>query len=287
LQGRKKIRANRYKKRTVKNKQKRTLNLPFAHLLKITAGIFLTFVISISLIFAHDVLTQCDYFKVTEIKIEGTERLSNDTILAQAGISKENNILSASLPMTRARLIMHPWIADAEVVRELPSGILIKISEHKPFAILDLGRLFLINEYGEIFKEANTSDLTNMPVVKGLEYSDLNVAGESRSETLGAVMDVLKLNTRTGNMMFDLFSIDQIKVDREIGLTLHSKGPIKTVCIGFNNYANKYQRLKDVFCYLDKKSKLKTIDSIDLIRANRIVIRPGKTSATAVTKKEV
>ena len=279
MQARKKIRANRYKKKSVKTTQKRALNLPVAHLLKIAAGIFLTFVISISLIFAHDVLTQCDYFKVTEIKIEGTKQLSKEIVLAQAGVSKENNILSASLPMTRARLIMHPWIADAEVVRELPSGIVIKISEHKPLAILDLGRLFIINEYGEIFKEADTSDLTKMPVVTGLEYSDLNVAGESRSESIDAVMDILKLNAKTGNMMFDLFSVDQIKVDREIGLTLHSKGPIKTARIGFNDYATKYQRLKDVFCYLDKKSKLKTIDSIDLIRADRIVIRPGKTPA--------
>jgi cell division protein FtsQ len=262
-------------------KQKRVLNLPFAHLFKIAAGVFLTFAISISLIFAHDVLTQCDYFKVTDIKIEGIKKLSEGIILAQAGVSRENNILSASLPMTRARLIMHPWIADAEVVREIPSGLVIKITEHEPVAILDLGRLFIINEYGEIFKEADESDLTNMPVVKGLEYSDLNVEGESRSETLAAVMDVLKLNSKTGNMMFDLFSVEEIKVDRDIGLTLHSKGPIKAVRIGFDDYAAKYQRLKDVFHYLDKKSKLKTIDSIDLVRADRIVMRPGKTSAAA------
>lgn len=269
------------------SKQKRPLNLPFAHLFKIAAGVFLTFAISISLIFAHDVLTQCDYFKVAEIKIEGAKKLSDDIILAQAGVGRERNILSASLPMTRARLIMHPWIAEAEVVREIPSGLVIKVTEHKPVAVLDLGRLFIINEFGDIFKEADASDLDAMPIVKGLEYSDLNVEGESRSETLDAVMAVLKLSRTPGNTMAGRFSVEEINVDREIGLTLHSNGPVKTVRIGFDDYAAKYRKLKDVFCYMDKQSELKTIDSIDLVRADRIVMRPGNTSAPAGLKKEV
>lgn len=282
MQGKRKIRANRYKtKSPVKRKEPRFANIPISHCLKIVAGVSLTFIISVLLIFAHDMMTQCDYFKVTQVTIEGANRLSNDMILDQAGISVDDNILSASLPMTRANLVAHPWIADAEVVRALPAGIVIKIREHKPLAILDLGRLFLINERGEIFKEADKADLDTMPIVKGLEYSDLNVAGESRGKMLDAVLNALSFNTRTGNVIFDLLSIKQIEVDREIGLTLHSEGPIKSIRIGYNNYIDKFQKLKDVFCYLDKKSRFKKIDSINLIRTNRIVIRPDKDSSSA------
>jgi cell division protein FtsQ len=285
LRVKKRIRKNRYKNKSVKQKQR--FNLPVRSCCKIAAGIFVTSVISLALILAHDILTQCDYFRVSQIEIEGTTRLSRDMVLDQSGIRGGDNILSVSINRARTRLIGHPWITDAEIIRNLPAGITIKIFEHKPLAVLDMGRLFLINHNGEIFKEADQSDLNHLPFVIGLDYSDLNIPGEPRSLSLDAVMNVLTLNRQTGNIIFDLFSIKTVEIDREIGLTLHSSGRIKSVRLGYNNYQYKYKRLKDIVLYLDKESRFKTIDSIDLAKADRIVIRPEKDSLSAVKKKEV
>ena len=72
----------------------------------------------------------------------------------------------------------HPWINDADVSRNLPNEISINIVEQRPFAILDMGRKFMINIRGEIFKEWSDSDPGHLPMISGLEYSDLSVAGK-------------------------------------------------------------------------------------------------------------
>jgi len=118
-----------------------------------TTGTTFLFLISFSFIFSHDFLTQCDYFNADILTIQGTRRLSETQVVKQSQIHKGINILSVHLETVRKRLIANPWIADAEVSRELPNGIHIRITEHQPLAMLNLGRKFLINTAGEIFKE--------------------------------------------------------------------------------------------------------------------------------------
>ena len=96
--------------------------------------------------------------------IEGNQRLSGKQIAEQAQVEEGMNILAVNLTLARKRLLSHPWIAEAEVLREVPSGIKIRIREHAPLAIVDLGRRFLINEKGEIIKAWTASDPAAFPV---------------------------------------------------------------------------------------------------------------------------
>ena len=96
----KRIRKNRYKKQALKKRQKnRKQLLPNLGLyLKIVAGVCFIGAMSLSLIFFHDLLTQCDYFKADDIRITGAQRLHQKSILETAGIKKgEIEILSTLL----------------------------------------------------------------------------------------------------------------------------------------------------------------------------------------------
>ena len=282
--GRKRLRKNYYKNSNARKRNKMLKRFVFG--LKLMAvGTALVFV-SLLFVFSYDFLTQCDYFKAEELMVNGAHRLTQNQVLQQANITTGVNIFSVNLSKVRKRLLAHSWIEDAEVRRELPSGINIRVKEQKPLAVLDLGRKFIINTHGEIFKEMDKADHCNLPMISGLEFSDINVKGESRSIPFDSVMKILGLGQKPESVLpYSL--IKKINVDREMGLTIYAFDHIREIKIGYNNYQDKYAMLKDVLFYLEKNGGFSRLESIDLNNLNRIVVSPVKIESAARDHKEV
>ena len=281
--GNKHIRKNHYKGASTKRRAKILQRLIFCF--EILAVVAILTVMSFVFILAYDFITQCDYFRSNNIVVKGGHRLSKQQILEQANINKGINILSVNLSIIRNRLLAHSWIAEAEVRRELPDLITIGIEEHKPLAILDLGRRFLINVNGEVFKEWTASDPDVLPIVSGLQFSDLNVSGESRSASFNAVMEVLRLGLKPDSILPNR-KIRKIRVDRQIGITLYTFDRARVIKLGYYDYPDKYERLESVLFYL-KKRCFPDFNSIDLNHLDRIVVKLVKDELSAGDHKEV
>jgi len=274
--------------------------------LRAVGGIALVVVVSAVFVFSYDFLTQCDHFKAQGLVIEGNQRLSKEQIAEQAQLRPGMNILAANLPQARKRLLAHPWISEVEVFREIPPGLTIKIKEHAPLAIVDLGRKFLINDKGEIFKEWSPTDPHNLPLVSGLEISDLTAhdrnltavsglnagsqiqatAEQIHAAPLDAVMDVLRLGKEKGSILPN-DRIQQIRVDREIGITVQLLSEARMINLGYNDYSNKYNALKAIFSFLNNESGFPDVDRIDLNNLNRIVVSPSRLTPPPGDDKEV
>ena len=282
--GRKHIRSNYYKNSAAKKRNRIIKRLVFC--IKTAGVVAALLLVSFVFIFSYDFLTQCDYFKAEKLVVTGTSRLSEKQVLEQAQIKKGINIISVNLSMARKRLLAHSWITEAEVSRDLPSGINIGIKEHKPLAVLDLGRKFLINTSGEIFKEMAVSDPDQLPIISGLEFSDINTRDKPRSMPFNAVMNVLELGQKS-NSVLPCKLIKKIRVDREMGLTIYAFDRIKAIKIGYNDYPNKYDRLKNILVHLKKRRGFSHLESIDLNNLNRIVVHPTKMESPAGSHKEV
>ncbi len=282
--GNKHIRKNYYKGTSTKRRAKILQRFIFCFEILAVGGILT--VMSFVFILAHDFITQCDYFRADNIVVRGGHRLSKQQILEQANINKGINILSVNLSIIRNRLLAHSWIAEAEVRRELPDIISIGIEEHEPLAILDLGRRFLINVNGEVFKEWTASDPDVLPIVSGLQFSDLNVSGEPRSTSFNAVMEVLRLGLEPDSILPNR-KIKKVRVDRQIGITLYAFDRARVIKLGYYDYPDKYERLESVLFYLKKKRCFPDFNSIDLNHLDRIVVNLVKDESSAGDHKEV
>ncbi len=53
--------------------------------------------VSVFFILVHDFLTQCDYFKISRLTIEGAQRLTKNEIAQQARVGRGDNILAVNL----------------------------------------------------------------------------------------------------------------------------------------------------------------------------------------------
>jgi cell division protein FtsQ len=301
---RKKPRKNQRKGKKAKGRF--TVFYHFFVIFKAILGLGMLVAASGLFIFLHDVVTQCDYFRATTVAIEGNQRLSDKQIAEQARIEAGMNILALNLTVARKRLLSHPWIAEAEILREIPSGLTIRIQEHVPLAIVDLGHKFLVNEKGEIFKTWTGSDPAHFPVVTGLQMSDVTAYGrrdtfkntytpeadrqpasiQTHFSPLDAVMHVLRLGKQADCVLPNNL-IKQIRVDRELGITLHVWARVKIIKLGYHHYTDKYTMLKQINAYLKKRRDVPVFESIDLNNLNRIVVRPKRLKAGSENDKEV
>jgi len=289
LLGRKHSQANHYRQ-PAKRKNKQPSD--FIHMLfKAAAALGVLCIISTGFVLVYDFITQCDYFKAKSMTITGNHSFSEKQILSLADLKKGVNIFSVNLSLIQKRLLAHPWIEEADISRELPSGIKIRIKEHQAVAVVDLGRRFLINNKGKIFKEVSAKDPGGLPVINGLRYSDITItpklrspgSGENnlalhikeRSNPFDAVMDVLRLGQRAESILPNKL-IRKIMVDREIGVTIYGFNKIKEIKLGYENYADKYDLLKKVLLYINNINNFQDLVSIDLNNFNRAVVNPAK-----------
>lgn len=234
-------------------------------------------------ILVHDLLTQSDYFATDQVIIEGARLLTPAQVARQAGVHPGDNILAVNLTLVRKRLLAHPWIAAAEVSREIPSRLVIRIKEQQALAVVDFGQKFLINYQGQIFKEWEPMDPDNLPVISGLNVSDLGVYGqlpESKesgaaaiSAPFKAVMQVLQLGRDQKSILPNRL-VRRISVDRQIGLTLYAFDSLKVINLGYSDYSVKYHMLANLFSYLNQRGSIYDFDRIDLNNLHRIVVNP-------------
>jgi len=234
--------------------------------------------VSFLFILAHDALVQSPYFKAETIAVAGNHRLSTQAVLEQAKIGVGDNILQVNLKLVRYNLLANPWIAGADVERDLPNIIRIRIREHEPVAVVELGRPFLLSDSGEVFKSLDPADDVQVPMVRGLSPSDVDPTRSGQSPALRAVMEVLRL-TRLYGSVLPTISAQSVQVDHEMGLTLQGFENGMAVRLGFGDYESKLNRLRDMIAYLRGGEQLLNVGLMDLNDLDRVVVRPSAREA--------
>ncbi|MBW1988272.1 MAG: FtsQ-type POTRA domain-containing protein [Deltaproteobacteria bacterium] len=222
----------------------------------------------------YDTAVHASCFTARSVEVSGNVRLTKQEILDRAGVAVGQNVLSVRLGQARERLLADPWIARATVRRQLPDKISIEVSEHVPMAVLDLGERFLMDTRGEIFKRAGAGECENLPMVRGLAFSDVTVAGQKPTPVYGAVVDFLRARRQT-DWVLPGSVVSEIRVDRDLGLTVVAGRPAVAVHLGFDRFAEKLVRLHHVLD-LNQGQGLR-VKSVDLMDPDRVVIRPWGT----------
>ena len=290
LRRKKRIRRNTYKSRSGNRRTgfwQRAIRSGRFILIAAGFGLF-----NLMLILGHDWVTQTDRLAVRSIRVTGCERLTPEVVQTQADLSGDRNILAVNLTTVRKRLLAHPWIADAQVTREIPGHLQIHIKEQKCLAVLELNqRRFFVNTQGRIFKELAPDESPKVPIISGLSYTDIGLQAEDPTPVMRSVMKILKPRDRSGRQ--DLARrIKEIRADAALGLTLflmdeHRPQTYRTVMLGFDGFDEKYATLKRIDAYLKKNQRYAGFRSIDLNNLNRIVVHPITTGTAAETRKEV
>ncbi|MGM0452140.1 MAG: cell division protein FtsQ/DivIB [Thermodesulfobacteriota bacterium] len=278
----KRNRKNRYQNPNTEASQNR--RRPIALIAQAMTGGAVIIGMSLLFVFSHDWVTQCDYFRAEKVTVEGTDRLDPVAIQKVAHIWEGVNILSVNLTSVRKRLISEPWIADADIRRDLPSAITIRIDEHQPLAIIDLGRMFLINTEGAIFKETEKERFPALPVIKGVNYPEWKGRDQQHAKAFSSVMAVLRLGSRPGSPLPNQ-EIEKIIVDEQMGLTLTTEDRLAVITLGYGDYKKKYRRFEKICAHMKPSADDRQFYEMDLKNPDRVVARPAEAASQTVAGK--
>lgn len=275
----KKIKENRYKPEGGKNQDQGSdsgLNIDF--FLKCIMTIAFISALSLASIFAHDFVTQSDFFNIKKIEIFGTKRVLKNEIIELADLGHDKNIFGINIYSTEKLITSHPWIQSASVKRNL-SVLFISVIEQQPLAIVKIENLadILINTQGRPFKEYNPQKdhIENLPIISGLDLTSKNNEYMFQSPLLNIIMDFFKTE---GSI-----NATQIKVDENTGIAIatrdiYNHGPAldqETIQIklGFNNFKAKLNKAKVISDYIDKNFPEKKICAMDLFNIEKVFIK--------------
>ena len=241
------------------------------------AGILGSALLSLMLIAIHDLIIHCDYFRTPMVEIRGNQRLTREEILRTAQIDDSPNVLAINRLAARKRLLDHPWIREAEVIRELPDRLFVQIQEHVPLAILEVEKRYLLDGEGRVFKEAEEAECAGLPLISGLELTDL--AGKNMPEfpAFSAAKNLLQMS-RQPECLIPNRIIQRISVDRHAGITVIVGEPIRgrrihSIRLGMDGFPEKFRSLESLIGYFINTHMTDPVEMVDLTDIRRIVVR--------------
>lgn len=156
--------------------------------LNLAESIFFILVIPL----AAFVLLVSPLFAVREIRVEGNQELTPEKVIAQSGITAGANIFKVNLRRAAAQIQMLPVVKEAEVRRDFPGRIVIKVIERKPVALLPVKDGFIaVDGEGVYLRKARVGE-KGLPVVTGITAAVPPAGQPIQDQNLAVVLGVIQ-----------------------------------------------------------------------------------------------
>jgi len=209
-------------------------------------------------------------FLVKHIILEGNTHLKEQD-LRKYEDRLTRNIFMLDLISVREELLKEPYVRDADLRRELPDRVYIRIEERIPYAVLRMeGREYLIDKEGMILESAGKKTGKILPVISGLRQDKDGFWKEELSQALSLVETLKSFGYP------ELSEIREIEMSKNRGAVLHpADGGFDILC-GSGDYLHKLVLLKRVSADLARRNW--AVRRIDLRFEDQVVVGTGKTA---------
>jgi cell division protein FtsQ len=214
-------------------------------------------------------VSKVTFFKIKNIEVSESKRLSRDEILGIAGIGPGGDLLRVNLKTMGEQLAQNPWVETVRVRRFFPDALSIEITEREPMAVVNMGYIYYMDKKGKIFKVLNKGDRLDYPVVTGFSEEDLKTDPDGTRKSLEATSDLLKILQEKG--AFILAEVSEIHYDKGYGFTLFTASDGLTVKVGAGDFSAKIERLSKI--YQSLMAQRPTLHYIDLDYNDKIVVK--------------
>jgi cell division protein FtsQ len=161
---------------------------------------------ALAAVFAGYLFVNSVYFKVGVVRVEGNKYISEEDIYHIADIPGTMNIFRLNTADIKKRLTNDLRVASAEVTREFPSTIVIKIEERKPLAYIAGGYgFFELDKQGVILSVFKNLRELRVPMITGLKLGNSLVGDKTEDAGTKKVLEYLAaLDEKTLNELSEV-----------------------------------------------------------------------------------
>jgi cell division protein FtsQ len=231
-------------------------------------------VVSGLLVVGYLYVSKSDYFAVKRVNISGLNKISREDILTAAGLDRPVNIWLFDADQAAAAVSALSWLDEVRVYKTMPDTVSIDIVEHHPRLLVSLGRLYLLDDKGNLFKELEAGENPNLVIVSGFTEDDLLSRTPGVKTALAEIFSLVGV-LETRQDAFKLDQISEINFDAVRGLTLFARRGELEVKVGFGAYEEKFRRLNRVEAHLKQHGQFEDVAYINLEASPRVIVRPG------------
>ena len=177
------------------------------------SGGFIFGTLSFLIICAAIIMAICVFFRVSRIEVTGTDRYTQEDIIAQSGIKTGASLLTLNCASVSAKLETMDYVGRAEVTRKMPDTVEIVIHESDKVACVSTDKgYWLIDDYCRLIEAVNGQDINNFVVVTGVtangpaKSKEMSTSEEDQSK-VSYLADILTALDEA-DMLGDVKSID-------------------------------------------------------------------------------
>ena len=182
------------------------------------------------------------------------------------------NIFKIPIDERRRKLMAVDWIERASVSRIWPNRLVVRVSERKPVAYVDLtpegarnqsSRLVLIDAYGVLLDRPQKLDFSS-PILSGIYERQTEAQRQER------VRHYLRLMNELGPLAKQLSDVD-VSTPDNLKVSLELQGRVIDLSMGDRNFKARLQEFLDNYAEIRKRSG--ETSSFDLRLDDRITAR--------------
>lgn len=223
-------------------------------------------------------LCQSEMFRISSVTVSGDSRIEKSEILSLAALDFSENLLLMDMESLEIKIESHPWIKKAELGRNFPDKLVIKIMEREPVAFVNSEKFYLVDTEGVIFKEYEPKEALSLPIISGLKLkadTNNNVwrVEESQKKGLVSSLYIIKLASK-GMRTLGLSNISQIDViDNGIVLyTADRSVPFHFSNENAENMKKQFSRAEKILYHLYSSGKYASVDKVNIDFMNDLAL---------------
>lgn len=239
-------------RRILRSLRRQSLGLKRYYWIFFTLILFLSVVIGIGYILFHLPL-----FQVKEVRISGCLRIPEELIEEIADV-KGKNILFINLNQVGMKIKEEEWIERVIIKKMLPDRIDILVKERVAQALINLERLYLVDQNGVIFRKVKKNEHFDLPVLTGLTCEFFRRNPKSSHQLICQALAILSIID--SKMGFSREDISEIHIDPVVGFSIFDVKNATQIKLGFTDFYEKLERFKMLGEIMRKEGSPKIID---------------------------
>lgn len=216
--------------------------------------------VMISLLFLglYQYLLTSPYIKLEKVIVKGVDEKIECELLEMAQLRFDLSLLAININELKQKLEEHPWIRFVHLEKRFPHTLIIHAQMERPYAVVAMGELYYMDQYGKIFKKVEPNEDIDYPVITGV-YADRNDQ-HGKLKLAAHVLNALKGNQ--GRL--SRADISEIHVKEAGTVSLYFLSIPAVITVKGDELDMKIEELKRVVEHLNSTGRIHMVRGINL-----------------------
>ena len=216
-------------------------------------------------------LTTAPQFAVAHIDFSGNNKVSQSTLKHMARPLMGQNIFQLDLQSVTEQFKANPWIENVSAARRLPSGIRVQVQERKPYARIQLDKIYLMDHYGVLIVP-DSQQYDSLPLITGVKVKGVKPGREI--PVVGIVPGLQAMHFMNQLGAFEDDPIQKFHMSSPLKLVFTTGNRGIDIYLAVDRIQEGFQNLKIILDAMD--SNLTGIHYIDLSFTDKVVVKQDR-----------